>query len=299
MLTLKTLSLRIELGFWHLAITLLSDSRPIRTLVRWTYPRLSPHWTQARRVLSHPNAVPVVAAGLALMALTWTAGLILALDPFQSLRAAEQQVASTASLANGQRGLLVLGVDRLASPGPRLQSAWLVAYFPGKSLVTLVPLYPQAAVLPSPSGHSLERAFQLDAAGAPSPEFLERLQEMRLAWSGYLVIDEIGMIALLDFVGGVTLEGRELDGAIAVGAVPLPWLDPAAALHGQSELLAAACRKVSQAAPPGDVQQFLAEIQPYIRTDLNLSQVTKDWFDLVGNQNVLACEFPLASASIP
>jgi hypothetical protein len=149
------------------------------------------------------------------------------------------------------------------------------------------------------SWHSLERSFQLDAAGAPAPEFLERLEEMRLAWSGYLVIDEIGMIALLDYVGGVRLEGRELDGAIAVGAVPLPWLDPAAALHGQSELLAAACRQASQAAPPGDLQQFLAEIRPHIRTDLNLTQATKDWFALIGNQNVLACEFPLASASNP
>ena len=299
MLTIKTITLRLELSFWNLAIALLSDSRPCRALVRWAYPRFSPHWAQLRRAMSHPKAVPVAAAALALLVLTWGAGLILALDPFQELRAAHQSAVPAVTLANGQRSLLVLGVDRLASREPRLQSAWLVAYFPGKSPVTLAPLYPEPPGLPSPSRQSLTQSFRLDPAGAPAPTFLERLHDRRLGWSSYLVIDEIGMIALLDYLGGVTLDGRDLDGAIAVGAVPLPWLDPAAALRGQTELLGAACLQARQAGPSGDAQRFLAEIQPHIRTDLDLSQAIKDWFDLASSKTPLTCEFPLTSASHP
>jgi hypothetical protein len=206
--------------------------------------------------------------------------------------------------------LLVIGVDRLgpasSRPAARLESLWLVVYFPGQVPITLLPLYPQALGNESPVDPGLPDAFSLTRSGAPSPVFLERLRQEQVWWDGYVLLDETAMVALLDFLGGVSLDGQALDGALALGSIPRSWVDPASALQGQMQVLRAACRQVSAGLSQElDMAGLLSRVDAHMRTDVDLAQAVNDWLALAGSGELAqfargqGCEFPLANVPYP
>jgi hypothetical protein len=194
--------------------------------------------------------------------------------------------------ANGQRNLLVIGVDRLDNAQPRLESVWLALYFPGRSPVAFLPLYP------GPGGEeALPAAFELTPAGDPGERFLEQLRREQLWWSGIVLLDEAGLAAALDFLGGLPVGERPLGGALALASLARPWEDPAGALQGQTALLQASCAAAAgRDFDPREIRQFLRDTSGHLRADFELSQAAEEWLDLAGEAPGLTCEFPLAPA---
>lgn len=199
-----------------------------------------------------------------------------------------------AAPATGQRNLLVIGVDRLEGDSAQLQSLWLVLYFPGRSPLTLMPLYPRQAG-PERSEHAdLAEAFSLDRSGEPGPAFFERLRHEQVWWSGYLLLDEPTLAAFLDRLGGVDLGGAHLDGAQALAAIPRPWQDRQAALQGQTALLRAACQQVgTRLSSNQDLAGLVGGLARQVRSDLDIVETARDWLQAAGPLPSLECEFPL------
>lgn len=201
--------------------------------------------------------------------------------------------------SNGQTNLLVIGVDRLESRQPRLESIWLLGYFPDNPRVTLIPVFPA-----SPGTHpaylrSLQESFRISEHGRPSPEMLKTLQKDHIWWNGYVIVDDIAMIEIIDFLGGIEVNDRRVKGALAISSFPLPQEDPSASLDGQTRLLDRICQQANLLLPSADLRKILNLIPDHIQTDADIFQAIRDWRALTNGKGNLVCEFPLHTESLP
>jgi hypothetical protein len=65
-MSLKQISIRIEISFWQLVIILLSESRPVQNLITWIYKDFLPAWQHFVLTFDISRAFFWSAIGLAL-----------------------------------------------------------------------------------------------------------------------------------------------------------------------------------------------------------------------------------------
>jgi len=291
-MNLKYLPMRVELSFWHFVIQLLTESRGIQSLLSWVINDLTPRLTVFMRTFNWRRALGWVTSGLVLSIFLGLGNNSL----FRGLAIPGYVPVPLSPPATGQRNLLVIGIDDLSSPSPRLESVWLVSYFPGQSAFTLFPIYPDILEKNNSDHEALVKDFSLDANDAPNQAFFDLLGR-ETWWNNYLVIDEAGWATILDFLGGVIIDGRLLDGSGAPGSLTL-WDDPFASARGQTALLQAACLRAATLRQE-DAIQGLSLLAPHLRSDLDLTQDPQDWSTETGSRLGLRCEFPLTYPSEP
>jgi len=193
----------------------------------------------------------------------------------------------------GQMNLLIIGVNHLQSEKPRLDAVWMAMTLPGSPRLTLMPIYPvagEAADSPAPSIH---RLFALDENGHPSPTFLSALKTNGLWWSGYLVVDQIALIELVEFVNDLDVEAEApINGVLAVTGLPESDEDAPRALAGQTELAAELCRRTLRLSPAVDLKPLFQLFPDHARTDLDARDLASAWVKLREMNHAFSCEFP-------
>jgi len=291
-MNLKYLPMRVELSFWHFVIGLLTESRGIQSLIAWVINDLTPRLTVFMRTFNWRRALGWVTSALVLSIILGQGDN----SRFQGLAIPGFSPVPLSPPATGQRNLLVIGIDDLSSPSPRLESVWLVSFFPGQSTFTLFPIYPDILENNKSDHEALAKDFSLDANDTPNQAFFDLLGQ-ETWWNNYLVIDEAGWAAILDFLGGVVIDGRLLDGSGAPVSLTL-WDDPSASAGGQAALLQAACLRAASLHQE-EVIQGLSLLAPHLRSDLDLTQAPQDWSTEPGSRLGLHCEFPLTSSLEP
>ena len=202
-------------------------------------------------------------------------------------------------LAAGQRNILVIGVDDLNAPRPRLESVWLVLYINDLPQVTLLPVYPAPAGEGAETGRTLEDLFQLSAGKAPDPVFLDALQASGLWWSGYILVDEVAVVEVVDLVSKMSANNwSRTSGVRAVAKVPPAWEDRSASLAGQAGLVQAICRDAQGIASRKDISHLLDLIPRHASTDLNLTRTVSELRSLLSHPDGFSCEFPTLSVDL-
>jgi hypothetical protein len=199
--------------------------------------------------------------------------------------------------ANGQSNVLIIGVDRLNFSDPRLESIWLLAYFPGEPEVKLIPVYPKPIPDPANDGPQMEEIFQLSPAGVPGEAILNYLHQEQIWWSNYILLDETGLIEILDFTGGVKIDGQKLSGALAIGSITPAKDNQLDAVKSQTQLLQELCRQINKLPPHTNLDPLVKLMPWHIKTDLNVHQTIAEWQGLLASGNSIHCEFPLENLS--
>jgi hypothetical protein len=197
--------------------------------------------------------------------------------------------------SNGQRNVLLVGVDRLDAAQPRLEGIWLVAYLPPTPRLTILPLYPASLSGGAPEDTRLESLFRLLPGGAPDPAFLSALQEKDLWWNNYAVVESSLLGQLADLAGGVSLGEGEMDGQALLASLPHAWDNPKKALRAQAKAMQALCGEAGAVIPHLDANQVYPMVASRIASDLNAGQILKSWQDLQKSGDSLSCEFPTLS----
>ena len=205
--------------------------------------------------------------------------------------------APTIAPAIDQRNLLVIGVDQLRAAQPELESAWLVMYFPGKPDFTFLPIYPMPGEQGIQASSALMASFSLDTAGRLNPAFLHQLADW-IWWNNYLVIDQTGMIALINMLGGIPSKNQYLDGAQVMARMPSSSQDSNAAYASQVSLLASLCSQTKIPPSKKAIATTLQTIQTNLTTDLDLIDSLDIWLDPNKKSLAVRCEFPLSAPSI-
>lgn len=237
--------------------------------------------------------------GIFLVLGIWSGSIAASLSPVRGPMATLSAIAPPPTPANGQRNLLIIGVDRLNINNPGPESIWLLGYFADKPRISLVPVYP------TPTGDSIQKhskiisSIQLTQNGHPSPELVKFLRQERIWWNGYVLLDAAALIEIVDFLGGVELDGQPLNGALAVSSFPPPSQDYSAALTGQTKLLRSMCAQTNQLAPTVDLRDIINLIPDHLQTDVDIFESVRIWRQLVNDGSDFVCEFPLMQASLP
>jgi len=194
-----------------------------------------------------------------------------------------------------QRNILVIGVDNLEAPAPRLESVWLILYLTETPIFTLMPLYPSVLTetgQPPQEDRLLAENFGLEANGLPVETFLATLKEWGIWWSAYILLDEAAMVQGMGLVAqmdaGLRLEGEQL-----FTDIPSPWEDFNAAYKGQTWLVQRLCASATlRQAKDIDLSPFFNLIPHHLRTDLNAPQIAAEWLDFMAHGGGIRCELP-------
>lgn len=102
-----------------------------------------------------------------------------------------------------QHNLVIIQVDQLDSAQPRLVSVWFASLFfmEGESpRLSFGQLFPTRS---DPSqNQSIARSFGLDGQGDPSTGFWRSLDSLKIKWEGYLLVDNITVQRVLEWING-------------------------------------------------------------------------------------------------
>lgn len=201
--------------------------------------------------------------------------------------------------ANGQRNLLLIGVNDMNSTSPQLNSVWMVLQIATHSpqRFTLVPLYPATGAQVLVPQDELQASFRMDANGGVQPEFFEEIKAADFWWSNYLVIDQAGLAELIDLGGGIDLGNGSLKGKQVTQMLTAPELQADTALGAQAAVFQAVCSQSAEKLLSLDAKKIFQKLGRHLRTDLEIERFTQEWqmpLILAGRPS---CEFPTLQAS--
>jgi hypothetical protein len=158
--------------------------------------------------------------------------------PFVSI-----EIAPTAPIRSEAVSILVLGVDEIKQDKPNLLSIWFISFHPPDKKIRLLGL-PSDLLLPN-TETPLSEAFSLWQAPDYGADFITAMDPFSPhPIFGIAVLDEEGFSAVIDYLGGFSLDDQTYDGASAIGTLRLLESQPLVALKLQAQILRALSVKV-------------------------------------------------------
>jgi hypothetical protein len=192
-------------------------------------------------------------------------------------------------LAEGQHNTLVILVDEMGQPDPKLEGMWLVVRHIPSPQVMLLPLYPRPE---NQDDDILVEFFRLNADGAPAHVFLQGLQSKDLRWDSLLVLDKASLAQMIQLVGGVDLGQGVLSGDQAMAHLPSSRHLPESALSVQAGLVLELCKRTPRLALSGDPISELEQFSEHVYLDPRFKQVAASWVQLQDEIRTVSCEMP-------
>src|SRR4030043_1883971 len=113
-------------------------------------------------------------------------------------------VNSIPSLDNGQRTILLIGVNTLDPFKAKLESLWLVTNLPPDTTLQFLPIIKTGNETNSDFEGRLYSSFKLDKKNGNltlSQDFIDLLKKNNYWWSGYFVIDHFAVVGMINSVG--------------------------------------------------------------------------------------------------
>ena len=195
--------------------------------------------------------------------------LSIALD---RLEAGDDGGTPTAPAGLGQTTILVLGVDRFDQP-PVLRAIWFITFRPPGRSVFLYGL-PTNAPLEGQDLVTLGALFAWSSEGGVDPLFLDTLaRTVPLQPDATALMDETAFAALVDFVGGVELNGTAFGGNEVLGFLSLVMEEPEASLASQSRLIEAMVRRLPALGALPDVSPLQWLVPDHAHLTLPVNQL--------------------------
>ena len=195
-----------------------------------------------------------------------------------------------------QTSFLLIGVDQIASH-PKLESLWFVVYLHDSPHITFLPIYPaslnsQAKATLSPAT-GLQEDFRLNEQFHPADEFLARLADQyRLSTTKYILVDQFSVIETVNFMGGITIDDQIWDGLYTLDQLPSAEDEPIDALRMQHEVLQALCDHSASQTTDLDLFPLLKLYPSHVKTNLNPSELTRDFTQMFQAEEPISCDFP-------
>jgi hypothetical protein len=289
---IKQLSNKIELSFWHLTINLLTDSSIFQQSIKWGYSYVQgpENWEKIKQKIFW--AILGTSIGVSIVIIGAISYLF-----FGLLDEAPPKLNSPPSVpANGQRNILVIGVDDLEKQNPRLASIWLLIYFPEKPDITFVPIFPDPIKSSISVNSNLVESFALNEDKSPNDDFVEQLNQKQLWWHGYVVIDSYTVDEVVNFFNQLNeeenLENRSISRLSRLDEFPPE-------IVVQTDLLNQLCIQAATLTDGTDISRILNLVPTHFRTDMSMVSIIQDWHSLASSESELICEFPILRASTP
>lgn len=204
------------------------------------------------------------------------------------------------SLPDGERILLLAGVDNFNTSQPQLESLWLLTYYLEDAPIQFLPIYPSGINPPTELERTLINTFSLENDNGKTslnPEFLGILSDSNYWVSGYLVFDSYAYAQAINLIGGLPTHQGSLSGEQILDSIPLAAEDPHAAHVQQILSLGQACQTISRMPSHPNWQSMVHLFaDKHIFTNLNPNGLLVELQQLTVEPSRVRCEFPSWSA---
>ena len=179
--------------------------------------------------------------------------------------------------------LILIHVDRMDRPQPRMISVWFVSLFfveNSPPTLTFAQMYPTPA---NPGIHqSFERSFSLTQEGEPSPGFWKVVKTLGVGWDGYLLVDDFTVQKVMEWTNG---------------AGDFPGLLGATQDHPEESkrVLMETCLSLGGIAHRKPVPFPLSDLMPaHFRSNLLMADALTYWNEMTNSDQPIGCDVVLA-----
>ena len=208
---------------------------------------------------------------------------------------------SIPSMNNGQRSVLLIGVDSTDTFKAQLVSLWLVTNLPSDSTLRMLPIFPAGDKTISDIGRQLHRSFDIapeNGQMALNQDFIKVLEENNYWWSGYIIFDHVALTTMLDLLGGVEVNGKTIPAYQAIQEYPNVIKDPLTAFSTQLAIVQTACHRLTGLSRNPDWSPVISLIPTHLLTDLDIPQLVLEWETLFSSKHSPNCRFPTLEISM-
>ncbi|MFA9489744.1 MAG: hypothetical protein ACERK1_00765 [Anaerolineales bacterium] len=170
-------------------------------------------------------------------------------------------------ILDSQNTILILGVDEAVSPQPILHSIWFVSLDYELEEVSLLG-FPTNYQHPE-SEKTLAESFTWSAISGFDTFDLEPFEDLAPgSLLATIILDEEGFANLIDYVGGITLNGEPLNGRTVIGVMDMLYDQPEASLTMQAKIIQAIIANASDLGSTPELTPLIA----LIPEDASISQ---------------------------
>ncbi len=189
-----------------------------------------------------------------------------------------------------QTNILVIITSTEPSDLVRLLSAWLVIYLPKTSESIFIPVYPDGNTHKAGFAEQLDDVFSTDQKGYPVESFFDALDGY-YQWDHFIVFDEGTLTSVIDFLGGVLINGRTQNGPQTLETLKLISRDPTLLSVNQAAAIISVCQKIATLDRTSLKKLANIMLDDSARDeDLPLKMIS--WLDSLDGNQALKCEFP-------
>ena len=199
------------------------------------------------------------------------------------------------SLNNGQRTILLIGVNTLDPFKAELESLWLVTNLPPDTTLEFLPIINTEKDTKSDFEGRLYSSFKLDKKNGnltPAQDFVRILKENNYWWSGYFIIDHIALSGMIDNLENAEDNGKVISEYQAGIEIPEDKNNPQNAFSIDLTLIQTTCQRLSEISHTPDLlNRFLLDPN-HLHTDLDRNEIVIEWNALLSNGHSPNCSFP-------
>jgi hypothetical protein len=203
-------------------------------------------------------------------------------------------ISNSISQTNGQKNILLVGVDRVDTKSARLESLWLVMYHPETPRFFFKPIYPPPHEEAVSSYSEPHEPIPIDPRNLSKITTLDILKELNIWWNDTILIDEYATTGLLGLIEGIPSDNIE-SSASEVSSLPHAWDNPHDALQAQTSIYRGVCNNSNNLANQVTLFDVLAVTEDHLYSSKNQIELTTDWHRLEGWNFDIECEFPSAN----
>lgn len=195
---------------------------------------------------------------------------------------------TVASTLGKQEGIWLIAVDQLNVSAPQIKGIWLLAYIPSYVKLKLLPLYPTN----DPQHDSeLVNTFRIVNNQQIAPEFWDYLQKHGQTVRNYIIFDAVSAAEIINYFGGVTIQGKHLNGFEVLVKSPDPRNDPQSSIKLQIDVMDSLCKSIFSTQPVPDFNKLQIKIKNHILSNLDLAEKLKEWRIQILNGDHKICDF--------
>jgi hypothetical protein len=168
--------------------------------------------------------------------------------------------------------ILIVGVNDLQSSDPQLRAIWIAAYRSSEDAIYLhgIPIH---AIVPGGKERSLNDLFAWSSQKGLDEEFFDNLyQVIPLSPNLTIVMDDLAFEKIIDYLGGVEISGKTINGQNTLAFLSLFWEQPDALLEHQADMLRSLYPKALDLPESAELTELMSLIPEHVNLSMEISE---------------------------
>ena len=206
-----------------------------------------------------------------------------------------KNVNSIPSLDNGQRTILLIGVNSLDPVKAELENLWLVTNLPPDTTLQFLPIIKTGKETNSDFEDRLYSSFKLDKKNGNlilSQDFIDLLKVNNYWWSGYFVIDHFAVEGMFNSLVKAAVNGEVISADHSDIEIPESINNPQNTYSIELTLLQTTCQRLSRISHTPDMFNMFFLDPKHLLTDLDRNEIVIEWNAFLSNGHSPNCNFP-------